>query len=114
MNAVGSWLMAKNVKTEHTDWGQYKTDFVANCDYIKFEDGLKLCISCSEAQRKNIVTYLAEQEQLGRLRYGIHVTNAALITCMINDYQSKHIHFIDGENGGYSLAAVTLKEKRRQ
>ncbi|GGF75726.1 DUF3095 family protein [Alteromonas lipolytica] len=111
MNLVGSWLMKRKIKTEETDWGSYKQDFVANCDFIKFEDGLKMCISCSQSQRQAIVDYLTAQEQAGYLKFGHHVASAALITCMINSYQSRHIHFIDGEHGGYSLAAAALKKK---
>lgn len=112
MNLVGGWLMSRKVKTDTTDWGAYKQDFVTNCDFIKFEDGLKMCISCTPAQREAIMQFLSSQEQTGQIAFGVHVAGAALITCMITAYQSEHIHFIDGADGGYSLAALDLKKKR--
>ena len=112
MNLFGGWLMSRKVKTIATNWDAYKQDFVANCDFIKFEDGLKMCISCTPVQREAIIEYLSSQEQAGQIPFGIHVASAALITCMITAYQSEHIHFIDGADGGYSLAALNLKNKR--
>ena len=112
MNLIGGWLMSRKIKTDATDWGAYKQDFIANCDFIKFEDGLKMCISCTPVQREAIIEYLSSQEQAGQITFGIHVASAALITCMITAYQSEHIHFIDGADGGYSLAALNLKNKR--
>lgn len=106
MNMIGHYLMSQKVKTEHTDWGNYKQDFIANCDYIKFEDGLKMCISCTTAQRIALNEYLSSLEQSGKIVFGLHTAGAALITCMIHSYEGEHVHFIDGDNGGYSLAAA--------
>lgn len=111
MNLFGGWLMSRKVKTIATNWDAYKQDFVANCDFIKFEDGLKMCISCTSAQLEAIMEYFNGQEQADRISFGVHVSGAALITCMITAYHSEHIHFIDGADGGYILAALDLKKK---
>ena len=34
---------------------------------------------------------------------------AALMTCFVRSYQGNHVHFVDGSNGGYALAAKQLK-----
>ncbi len=62
MNLFGGWLMSRKVKTIATNWDAYKQDFVANCDFIKFEDGLKMCISCTSAQLEAIMEYFNGQE----------------------------------------------------
>jgi len=43
--------------------------------------------------------------------YGIHASPAAIITCIIFNYGTDHVHFLDGSDGGYTMAA---KEMKRQ
>lgn len=43
--------------------------------------------------------------------YGFHVSDRALMTCLVYEEQGRHIAFIDGADGGYALAAKVLKEK---
>ncbi len=33
------------------------------------------------------------------------------MTCLVFDYSGRHLHFIDGAEGGLSLAAKPLKER---
>lgn len=47
----------------------------------------------------------------GKLNYGIHQSDAALVTCLINQVGVNHLHFVDGADGGYALAATDLKSK---
>ena len=35
----------------------------------------------------------------------------ALMTCLVFDRQNQHVHFIDGGDGGYALAAKELKKR---
>lgn len=35
------------------------------------------------------------------------------MTCYIEDRKYKHIHFVDGADGGYTEAAKELKAKRK-
>jgi hypothetical protein len=34
-----------------------------------------------------------------------------LITCIVADYDKEHVHFLDGANGGYTIAAKELKRQ---
>ena len=45
------------------------------------------------------------------LVFGIHPAPSALITCIISDYDMDHVHFVDGSDGGYALAAAELKRQ---
>ena len=52
------------------------------------------------------------KEARGELNYGIHVSDTALMTCLVEsagDY--RHVHFIDGGDGGYTLAAREMKTR---
>jgi hypothetical protein len=50
----------------------------------------------------------------GKCHYGIHVSNAALVTCIIDNRAGEHYHFVDGADGGYTLAAEAMKEQMRK
>ena len=47
---------------------------------------------------------------MGKLVYGFHVSDRALMTCLVYKAQGRHTAFIDGADGGYALAAKVLKE----
>lgn len=59
-------------------------------------------------------TFLKEQQKQGKLIFGTHSSPASMTTCIVTDYQKRHIHFIDGTNGGYASASVELKEQMKQ
>lgn len=99
-------LRIKNGKT-------YKASLIADSDYQKFDDTLRMVISGNAAQREKLIGYLEKQYQEGKLVYGFHVSDRALMTCLVSESQDRHIAFIDGADGGYALAAKVLKEKLR-
>jgi len=114
MQLAGWYLMRNNVSTKQTEWGDYKSDFVKNADFRKFSDGLKLVLSGTVDQRKRLRAFLLKQHQAGNLVFGTHSSPASMTTCFVTDYQKKHVHFIDGTNGGYASASVELKEQLKQ
>jgi hypothetical protein len=72
---------------------------------------IRMVISCSTANRQEFERYLREQRSRGRLNYGLHITDSALLTCLVFDRLHRHFHFVDGSNGGYALAAKAMKEQ---
>ena len=34
-------------------------------------------------------------------------------TCLVFQYEKEHVHFVDGDDGGYAHAARALKERER-
>lgn len=108
---LGIMLMKRNIRTRHTDWGGYKKRLIANTDFKKFDDKLRLVLSGTPSQRETLVVFLEEQYRAGELVYGTHVAPSALVTCLIFDYQDSHIHLVDSADGGYAMAAMRLKER---
>ena len=50
-----------------------------------------------------------------KIYYGMHVSQDALMTCLVNNLNDGgHIHFIDGNNGGYALAAKNMKVQQKK
>ncbi|MGB3267512.1 MAG: DUF3095 domain-containing protein [Microcoleus sp.] len=109
--AVGSLLMNLKVKTEELDWGVYKDIAIAATDYRKFDDMLKMVISGNEWRRKKLTRYLEKNYREGKLVYGLHVADRALMTCLVFERNGRQVHFIDGADGGYALAAKDMKQR---
>ena len=108
---AGKWLMSRKVKTEQVDWGRYKQIMIANTDYRKFDELLRMVISGTMTQRKQLRDVLDRYRDEGKIVFGIHAAPTALMTCVISDYNTRHVHFLDGSNGGYALAAKEMKQQ---
>ncbi len=81
-------------------------------DYRKFDDMLRMILDCSASQLEAIQLYLKAAHQRGELYYGMHSSASALMTCYVQDVSDgKHIHFVDGGSGGYTMAAKQLKQQ---
>lgn len=111
---IGKYLIRKKVATKNTEWGNYTADLIANSDFRKFDEMIRQVISCTSDQLKEIEQWLEERYKRKELVYGIHVADSALITCMVFQYDKSHIHFVDGNNGGYTAAAIELKKRAKQ
>lgn len=106
---LGQYLMSKKIKTDSTDWGAYKHHLIANTDYRKFDSVLRMVISGNTKQRQLLKAVLEKYREDIKIVYGMHVSSNALITCLVSDYDKNHVHFLDGANGGYALAAKEMK-----
>ncbi|TNE71664.1 DUF3095 domain-containing protein [bacterium] len=111
---AGKIMMHYKVATESTAWGNYKTDLIANSDFRKFDEMIRQVVSCSQEQLNSLNAWLEERFQKKELVYGIHQSKEALITCMVFQYDKAHIHFVDGNNGGYTAAAIELKRRIKE
>ncbi|MFB8797484.1 MAG: DUF3095 domain-containing protein [Microcoleus sp.] len=109
--ALGSLLMNFKVKTEELDWGVYKALAIAATDYRKFDDMLRMVISGDRSQREKLTGYLEKNYREGKIVYGWHVADRALMTCLVFERNGRQVHFIDGADGGYALAAKQMKQR---
>jgi hypothetical protein len=108
---LGWFLMKFGLKTQETDWSKYKITMVGNTDVRKFNDIYRQILSGRPAQREALDAYLAERYAKRELVYGLHVTDRAHMTCLVFNYSGRHLHFIDGADGGLFLAAKAFKER---
>ena len=111
---LGSLLMNLKVKTEELDWGVYKDMAIAATDYRKFDDMLRMVISGNEWRRKKLTRYLERNYREGKLVYGLHVSDRALMTCLVFERGGRQVHFVDGPDGGYALAAKDMKQRMNE
>ena len=114
-NFLGLVFMKFKLKIGTIDWGVYKKILVEATDYRKFDDMLRLVRSGTKRQREQLVGYLEAQYKAGNLVYGSHVSDHALMTCLVFDeYNGPQVHFIDGADGGYALAAKAMKARMQR
>jgi hypothetical protein len=47
-------------------------------------------------------------QQEGKIYFGLHVSDRALVTCLVG---SQAVHLVDAADGGYALAAKQIKQQ---
>ena len=110
-NILGWVFMTFRLRIGGVPWGDYKKDLVSNTDFKKFDGTLREVISGSAEQRMKLTAYLEQRHKNGECVYGIHASDSALVTCMINNRSGDHFHFVDGADGGYAMAATQMKQQ---
>lgn len=102
-----------NLRPGDIHWPDYLDLLTATTDYKKYDDTLKMIIAGTAAQRTCLTDYLEAEYQRGTLVYGIHLSDRALLTCLVFERMGRQVHFVDGADGGYALAAAAMKARLR-
>jgi hypothetical protein len=87
---------------------------IRNSDVQKLDGTLKMVLSVSPAERERIVTELTRLQQERLIHFGYHLSDRAVMTCLIHVNHADEVHFVDAADGGYALAARMLKMNRRK
>lgn len=111
VNFLGFIFIKLKVRTQTSDWGEYTSLVVTTTDYQKFDDSLRMVIACTTEERIRLEEYLKSQYKQRKLYFGIHISDRALMTCLVFERNGRQVHFIDGADGGYALAAKELKSQ---
>ena len=107
---LGYVFKAFDLKLGDFDMKQYKADLVANADFRKFDDGLRMTLDCSQAFAERIE---AKLKTCDFVEWGTQRQENAQITCYSPLADGRgHLHFIDGAGGGYTMAAKAMKARR--
>jgi hypothetical protein len=92
------------------DGRAYARALPSHSDHRKFADSLRMVVDCAESEADRVETILKQAKAAGEIDFGLHRASAALMTCFVRNTQDGgHVHFIDGADGGYALAAQSLK-----
>ena len=113
-NVLGRYLVKKKKQTSETDWGQYPTLLRASTDYRKFDGVLRMILAGTPEQRARLEAVLDAGFADGRLAYGMHVSDRAILTCLVYERMGQQVHFVDGAGGGYTAAAVPFKRQMNE
>ncbi len=93
---------------------KYKKSINQHSDYRKFDDTLRLIIDCKKEDYETLRHELEKAYLEGKIYYGLHASNEALMTCFVEStQQGDHLHFIDGGDGGLAMASKQLKSQTK-
>jgi Protein of unknown function (DUF3095) len=89
---------------------RYRNEMITNTDFCKHDETVCLVMDCPTDAVEAIKSYLDEAPPARGIRYGMHVSQTALMTCLVMaPADSLHVHFVDGGAGGYTSASRSLK-----
>jgi hypothetical protein len=89
---------------------RYRSEVITNTDFCKHDETVCLVVDCPPPAVEAIRKYMDEASRAHGFRYGIHVSETALMTCLVTSpADSLHVHFVDGGAGGYTSASLGLK-----
>lgn len=108
---IGRLFMQRRTVTDATDWGKYRDGVTRHSDYWKYDDTLRFVIDVSSEQKQGLVACLERYESNKEIVFGAHSAKEAVMTCVVFDHDTDHVHFIDGGDGGYARAAKQMKQK---
>jgi hypothetical protein len=89
---------------------KYTRELIDNSDFRKFDDSLRMVLDCTPELADEIERHLADCAARNVVRFGTHRQGSAMMTCFTpSPANPNHVHFIDGAQGGYAIAAAALK-----
>ena len=72
-----------------------------------------MVLDCTKQQSLEISQLLRARHEAGDIDSGMFEVEQALMTCLLFDLDDgHHLHFIDGDAGGFWRAALEFKQQR--
>lgn len=87
---------------------------LSSSDYRKYDNTLKMVVALDRRNRVALQSLLEKARSEGRVFYGLHLTDRAMITCLLHSGAGHEVHFVDAADGGYAFAARQLKEQMKE
>ncbi len=111
---IGTFLFRFNINNSIIGKpSEYTQKMLEQSDWIKMDGTLRLVIDLTSGEENKLLAKLEGLSQNNKVIYGIHASDATVMTCHFQSAQGhEHAHFIDGAGGGLSLAALQLKAKK--
>ncbi len=105
-------LRRLNMSVEGIKIRQYVQDNATHSDFRKFDDMLRLVFDCSQGRKLQLMSLLESYRLENKIYYGVYESESALLTCFVQGLnKGMHLHFVDGSDGGYAMAAKQMKEQ---
>jgi hypothetical protein len=108
---LGRLFFRYNWKLRDFEGKAYLSQLISNADTLTIDGRINTIITGKMDKRMLLLSYLKKAEEEGTLIYGHHISKESIMTCYIENRAAKHIHFVDGSDGGYTEAAKELKQK---
>lgn len=106
------WGMMSKRRVGPFESERYLDELARNTDHRKLDDSLRLVLDVSNSELEALHSNLEEARVKGLLTFGLHISDQAIMTCLVSDIGAgQHIHFIDGSDGGFAMAAEDHKNR---
>ncbi|MEP7108217.1 MAG: DUF3095 domain-containing protein [Ferruginibacter sp.] len=89
----------------------YLSQLVDMSDTLVIDGRINTVIAGTSHQRELLEAALSEIELAGEILYGLYVSKESVMSCYVRSMNDRHIHFVDGAEGGYTKAAGIIKKK---
>ena len=93
---------------------EYLQELVQLTDTLVIDGRINTVIAGTAEQRLQLQDFLDALEQDRLIIYGLYTSSESVMSCYVQDRKTNHIHFVDGSDGGYTMAAKMMKEKVRR
>jgi len=89
-------------------------DNVDSSDTRKIENSLYTVVAATRTERACLERVLTKLQQDGKIFWGMHISNRAMLTCLVQMELGDEVHFVDAADGGYALASQMLKRQMQE
>jgi hypothetical protein len=89
----------------------YLHNLVDLTDTLVIDGKINTVITGTTQQRELLDTALKKMEADGDILYGFFISKESVMSCYVRNMNDRHIHFVDGAEGGYTNAAGVVKRK---
>lgn len=91
---------------------RYLDQTATHSDFHKLQDRLCMVLDCTVDEANALEALCSQAQAEGRVQYGMHRSATAVMTCLVGSFdEGEHVHFVDGGDGGYALAAKAMKKQ---
>lgn len=109
LQSICEWL---RIRLGPYDGAAHRDEMIRLTDYRKYDQTLRMVLDVAPPQVAALEAWLEDQWKAGRLVYGLHLAETALMTCLVFDLREhRHVHFVDAADGGFAVAASDFKRR---
>ena len=111
---IGRLYFRYNWKVNNLKGNEYLNQLINNADTLTIDGRINTIITGMQDKRIKFIEYLTAQQKDNKLIFGHHISRESVMTCYIENRNAKHIHFVDGADGGYTEAAKEIKMQQQK
>ncbi len=103
-SGIARWYLKKN-----SNGIKYLNELPLLSESLMLDGTINTVIAGTTPQKDELISRLERLRKEGLLQYGHHVSDRSVLSCYVTAMDDYHIHFLDGDYGGYTKAAQYFK-----
>ncbi len=97
---------------KHTQKGRdYLNELIQLTETLLLDGSINTVITGSTKKRQKLFKILDHMERNDQIVYGFYSSSSSILSCYVTAIDDYHIHFLDGDKGGYTQASKVIKNK---